>query len=168
MTVAELSVLPQNQFVEALGWICEGSPWVAERAWTHRPFTSSDDIHAAMVAAVQSAARDEQLALLRAHPDLGSRARMSDASIGEQAGAGLDRLTPEEYTRLQNLNKQYCEKFGFTFLFAVRGNTKHDILEALECRIASTTEDELQEALRQVYRIASFRLQDVVTQEGIK
>jgi 2-oxo-4-hydroxy-4-carboxy-5-ureidoimidazoline decarboxylase len=105
---------------------------------------------------------DERLALLRAHPDLGTRARMSDASVGEQKGAGLDRLTREEFDRLQRLNRAYREKFGFPFLFAVKGSTKHDILAALERRLAAAPEEELDEALRQVGRIALFRLRDLL------
>ena len=109
---------------------------------------------------MDQATRDERLALLRAHPDLGTRARMSDASVGEQQGAGLDRLTAEEFDRLQQLNHAYREKFGFPFLFAVKGSTKHDVLAALERRLPSTPEEEFEEALRQVGRIALFRLRE--------
>ena len=123
-----------TRFVAALGWVFEDSPWVAERAWERRPFASMDALHGAMVEALSAAGADEQLALLRAHPDLGARARMSDASVGEQAGAGLDRLTPAEFERLQQLNHDYREAFGFPFLFAVKGATKHDVLAALERR----------------------------------
>ena len=112
---------------------------------------------------MEQATRDERLALLRAHPDLGTRARMSDASVGEQHGAGLDRLTPEEFDRLQRLNLAYREKFGFPFLFAVKGSTKHDVLAALERRLSAQPEDEFEEALRQVGRIAMFRLQDLLS-----
>ena len=91
-----------------------------------------------------SAARpDEQLALLRAHPDLGSRARMTAASTGEQAGAGLDRLTLDEFERLLQLNQAYREKFGFPFLLAVKGSTKHDVLTALAARLAAPPDQEL-------------------------
>ena len=90
---------------------------------------------------------------------------MSDASIGEQAGAGLNRMTPADYQRLQTLNARYREKFAFPFLFAVKGSTVADILAALERRVEAATEVEFQEALAQVYRIASFRLQDAVTGE---
>lgn len=136
---------------------------MAERARLARPFTSVDDLHRAMTAAMEQATRDERLALLRAHPDLGTRARMSDASVGEQHGAGLDRLTPEEFDRLQRLNLAYREKFGFPFLFAVKGSTKHDVLAALERRLSAQPEDEFEEALRQVGRIAMFRLQDLLS-----
>jgi 2-oxo-4-hydroxy-4-carboxy-5-ureidoimidazoline decarboxylase len=162
MTLAELNACSQRRFVETLGWIFEASPWVAERAWPSRPFASVDDLHRAMTAAMDGATPDALLALLRAHPDLGTRARMSDASIGEQHGAGLDRLAPDDSNRLQRLNQAYREKFGFPFLFAVRGSTAHEILAALERRLAAAPEEELEEALRQVRRIALFRLQDLL------
>jgi 2-oxo-4-hydroxy-4-carboxy-5-ureidoimidazoline decarboxylase len=163
MTLDELNVIDRDGFVAALGAIFEDSPWAAARTWHHRPFVSVDALHRAMIVEVSASSRDEQLALLRAHPDLGTRARMTPASAGEQAGAGLDRLTPEEFDRLQQLNAAYREKFGFPFLFAVKGSTKHHVLAALAARLPSAPDDEFEEALRQVFRIAWFRLQDLVT-----
>jgi 2-oxo-4-hydroxy-4-carboxy-5-ureidoimidazoline decarboxylase len=160
MTVAELSALDRAEFVRALGWIFEESPWVAGRAWERRPFASLDTLHAAMTHVVAEATEAEQLALLRAHPDLGTRARVSEASTGEQLGAGLDRLTPHEFARLQQLNTDYRRRFGFPFLFAVRGSTKHDVLAALDERGRRTRDEEFAEALRQVYKIARFRLEE--------
>ena len=116
-----------------------------------------------MVEQVEAASSEEQLALLRAHPDLGTRARVSVASGAEQAGAGLDRLTPPEFERLQRLNTEYRDKFGFPFLFAVKGSTKHDILRALEQRLEDDPEQEYREALRQVFRIARFRIEDSIS-----
>jgi OHCU decarboxylase len=95
VTLAQLNDADRATFTAALAPIFEESSWVAERAWSRRPFSSLEALHAAMMAEVSGAERDEQVALLRAHPDLGSRARMSDASVGEQAGAGLDRLSPQ-------------------------------------------------------------------------
>src|SRR5207248_8925816 len=103
-----------------------------------------------------------QLALLRAHPDLGTRARISEASTGEQQGAGLDRLTKEEFDRLQRLNDQYRQTFGFPFLFAVKGSTKHDVLAALDARGRRSRDEEFAEALQQVYKIARFRLEEML------
>ena len=167
MTLDELNAVSQPRFVETLGWIFEASPWVAERAWTARPFGSIDDLHLAMVEAVEAASPEERLALLRAHPDLGARARMSNASVGEQQGAGLDRLTAAEYERLQQLNQSYRSRFGFPFLLAVKGSTKHDVLAALDRRLAEDPDVELPEALRQVYRIAMFRLHDLLGQAAV-
>jgi len=113
---------------------------------------------------VAVASPEEQLALLRAHPDLGTRARISPISSSEQAGAGLDRLTAAEHERLVDLNNAYRGKFGFPFLYAVKGADKFAILEALERRLKSNRDDEFQEALRQVYRIARFRLEGIVNE----
>ena len=163
MTLDQLNASDRDEFAAALGSIFEDSPWAARRAWRHRPFMSLEALHRAMVTEVSASSRDEQLALLRAHPDLGTRARMTPASTGEQAGAGLDRLTSDEFDRLQQLNGAYREKFGFPFLFAVKGSTKHDVLAALEARFPAAPDAEFDEALRQVYRIAWFRLQYALT-----
>lgn len=163
MTLADVNGYERAGFVENVGWVFEHSPWVAERAWAKRPFRSLDELHAAMTAEVSAASPEEQLALLRAHPDLGTRARMSTASTSEQAGAGLDSLTAEEFERLGRLNAAYRDAFGFPFLYAVKGSTKRDILRALEARLPSSREQELAEALRQVARIARFRLEELIS-----
>jgi 2-oxo-4-hydroxy-4-carboxy-5-ureidoimidazoline decarboxylase len=161
-TFPHLNSLDRTRFIEAIGWVFEHSPWVAERAWAARPFADLATLLAAMKAAAETARPEEQLALLRAHPDLGTRARISSASTKEQAAAGLDHLTPEEFQRLQTMNSAYRSKFGFPFLFAVKGSTKYDVLDALERRIDASPEEEFQEALRQVYRIAEFRLRETI------
>ena len=135
MTLADVNSFDRERFIQALGWVFENSPWVAERAFAARPFHDIEALHHAMTAQVMQAKPEEQLALLRAHPDLGTRARVSDASKGEQSGAGLDRLTPGEFERLTELNTKYRDKFGFPFLFAVKGSTKQQILRALEERL---------------------------------
>lgn len=165
MTIEELNALDRAGFVAALGWVFEDSPWVAERTWSIGPFEGMEALHNAMIDQLARAKSDEQLALLRAHPDLGTRARISRASTGEQAGAGLDQLTPHEFERLQQLNSAYRNKFGFPFLFAVKGSTKHDILRALEKRLEAPPEQEYEEALRQVHRIARFRLLETIRLE---
>jgi 2-oxo-4-hydroxy-4-carboxy-5-ureidoimidazoline decarboxylase len=162
VTLDELNGLDRARFVAALGWIVEDSPWVAERTWTHRPFATLEHLHAAMTREVAAATAAEQLALLRAHPDLGTRTKMTDASTGEQARAGLDRLTPEELERLRAANTAYRRKFGYPFLFAVRNSTRVQILDALDERLRNAPEQEFAEALQQVSRIARFRLEDAV------
>jgi 2-oxo-4-hydroxy-4-carboxy-5-ureidoimidazoline decarboxylase len=160
MTLAELNALDRDAFVAAVGWVFEDSPWVADRTWRHRPFRSIDHLHASMVDQLLRATAPEQLALLRAHPDLGSRATMTSVSTAEQAGAGLATLAPGEFSRFHQLNTAYRQKFGFPFLYAVKGSTKQAILKALEERTASTPAEELSEALHQASRIARFRLED--------
>ena len=163
MTIRQLNALGRSGFVDALGGTFEESPWVAERAFELRPFDGLEAIHSAMAGVVARATREEQIALLRAHPDLGSRARMSDASAGEQAGAGLDRLSPVEFTELQRLNGAYRERFGFPFILAVKGSSARQILDALRTRIAHGVDEEFAEALGQVGRIAWFRLEKTLS-----
>ena len=162
VTIEALNASDRTRFVDALGWIFEDSPWVAERAWQHRPFAGLDDLHAAMTSELARATEDEQLALIRAHPDLGARARMSAASTGEQAAAGLDSLGTEAFARLQRLNAEYREKFGYPFLLAVKGRTSDQVLDALARRLPNDPREEFAEALRQVERIARFRLEETV------
>lgn len=165
-TLAELNASDRSGFIEAIGWVFERSPWVAERAWQQRPFPTIDRLHDAMTAVVAAASAEEQLALLRAHPELGvvrvQPEHISTASRREQAGAGLDELRGDELERLRALNAAYREKFGFPFLYAVKGSTTRDILNALERRLTSMRDAEHLEALRQVYRIARFRLEEAV------
>ena len=166
MTIAQINSFSREEFVARLGRVYEDSPWVAERAWGLRPFVSLEQLRLAMSRQVEDATVAEQMELLRAHPDLGAQARMSDASVGEQSSAGLDRLTREEHDTFVTLNREYRSKFGFPFVYAVKGSNKHDIIEAMRRRLQSTTEAELIEALAQVDRIASFRLEDMILKEG--
>jgi len=162
LTVDRLNASDREAFVSALGGVFDGSPWIAERVWLLRPFETMDNLFRAMTAEIDGARREEQVALLRAHPDLGSRRRMSAASALEQSGAGLTELSAADGARLQQLNSTYREKFGFPFLLAVKGSSPADILAALERRLESTVDGELDEALRQVHQIGWFRLQDLI------
>ncbi len=145
----------------ALGGVFEDSPWVAEAAWERRPFASVEALHAAMSQAVERASETQKLALFRAHPELGARARLSAASAGEQSGAGLDRLEDVHYAHLHDWTRDYRRKYGFPFIYAVKGATVDDILLALTMRLESTPEEELAQALWEVKRIAWFRLERI-------
>src|ERR1700710_402766 len=90
--------LDQGAFVERFGGVVEHSPWVAEAAWSWRPFRSFDALYLAFDAALRAAPASAQLAVLQAHPDLATdgpavTASLTAESRGEQAGAGLDQLT---------------------------------------------------------------------------
>ena len=104
----------------------------------------------------------EKLALIQAHPDLGSKAKMAEASVSEQAGAGLDRLSVEEFDRFQSLNQSYREKFSFPFIVAVKKHTKNSILEAFKQRLDNSIETEMQQAVAEICEIARFRLESTI------
>jgi 2-oxo-4-hydroxy-4-carboxy-5-ureidoimidazoline decarboxylase len=167
LTLEALNRLAAAEFERALGEVFERSPWVAGRAAPARPFVAVENLHAAMVAAVRRASREEQLALLCAHPDLAVRAAragaMSPASVAEQSSAGLDRLDDGEFERFGRLNAAYREKFGFPFIIAVRRHDKHAILAAFETRLLNTSAQEIDTALAQVFEIARLRLDRLVS-----
>ena len=124
LSIGDLNRMTVPDFTARFGDVAEHSPWVAERAAGARPFADRDGVAQAFAAALRCAARDEQLAVLRAHPDLAGRAavigELTETSRKEQAGAGLDRLTPEEFERFTALNAAYKERFGIPFIFAVK------------------------------------------------
>lgn len=163
VTIEELNELSEDEFVDVLGSIYETSPWVAERAVTERPFASLDDLCETMRSVVDAATDDEQLALLRAHPNLGEQTEMTDASEKEQSSAGLDDLSPGQYETFQRLNETYEETFGFPFIMAVKEESPDTIQQAMEDRIDHSQSEEFETALAEVHTIARFRLEDLVT-----
>jgi 2-oxo-4-hydroxy-4-carboxy-5-ureidoimidazoline decarboxylase len=162
MTLEDLNAQTPETFTAHLGRIFEHSPWVPETVAAQRPFSSVTVLHAAMVQAVAAAGPARQLELICAHPDLGSRLRMSDESVGEQAGVGLDRLTPALFERFSSLNTQYRARFGFPFIVAVRNHTRDSILKAFETRLHHDANTERDTALREIAEIARFRLFDLL------
>ena len=164
LTVDAVNAFDAPAFAARFGDVAEASPWIAEAAFEARPFADRETMVEAFAAAVRAAPRERQLALLRAHPDLAGRAavagEIAEESRREQAGAGLDRLTAEEFARFHDLNARYRERFGFPFIFAVKGATKEAILVAFEARIDNDAETERATALANVERILRFRIED--------
>ncbi|MCG5073625.1 2-oxo-4-hydroxy-4-carboxy-5-ureidoimidazoline decarboxylase [Paraburkholderia tagetis] len=165
-TLDQLNNASADAFVAALSGIFEHSPWVAEAAAQQRPYTSIDTLHKTMSAAVETAGEAKQLALINAHPELAGKAavrgELTDESTREQSGAGLNLCTQEEFDRLQALNSAYREKFGFPFILAVRGFDRHGIIANFESRVNNTRADEMRASLDQIYRIARFRLDELI------
>ncbi|OYZ43387.1 MAG: OHCU decarboxylase, partial [Novosphingobium sp. 16-62-11] len=137
-------------------------PWVEARA-DARP--SSGDRHADLMAVVHDALPEEQLALICAHPELAGKAAidrtLTDASAAEQASAGLDRLSEDEFARFHALNAAYRERFGFPFIICVRLTDKAGILAAMEARLANDRETEIATAIAQIGEIVRLRLEDM-------
>ncbi|MGA9378057.1 MAG: 2-oxo-4-hydroxy-4-carboxy-5-ureidoimidazoline decarboxylase [Phormidium sp.] len=161
-TIFQLNEMNQEAFTEALATIFENSSWIAKNAWQKRPFANLSALHQSMVEVVQTASKEQQLNLISAHPDLGTKAKMAEASVKEQAGLGLDKLTPEEYQRFHSLNQTYKDKFGFPFIIAVKNHTKNSILAAFAERSKNSPETEMAQALTEIAQIAKFRLDDLI------
>jgi OHCU decarboxylase len=155
-----MAAMDRDVFVARFGPLFEHSPWVAEEAWQRGPFGDREAVFEALRAALYAAPRERQLALIRAHPDLGERAAVMTAdSRREQASAGLDRLTPDEYERFTRANAAYRRRFGYPLVVCVRDHTKESILRAASERLAHEPEQELRVALGEIARIARHRLE---------
>ncbi|RZI76780.1 MAG: 2-oxo-4-hydroxy-4-carboxy-5-ureidoimidazoline decarboxylase [Pseudomonas sp.] len=165
--LAAVNHMDRGTFVEVLGHAFEHSPWVAETAWTKRPFISVEALHGAMMDVVEQAPRETQVSFLCGHPELAGKeaqaGTMTSESVGEQASAGLDALSRDEMVELRDLNRRYRERHGFPFIIAVRQYSKSQIFQQLVARIDLDSDLELQEALRQIAWISSVRVKEKLT-----
>ena len=162
----EVNELGREAFIERFGPLFEHSPWVAADAWSDRPFADEDELFEALLSAMYSAPMERKLALIRAHPDLAGRAAiegtLTRSSKTEQASAGLDRLTPDEYEAFTRLNGAYRERFRFPFVVCAREHTKESILRVASERLANTEDEEIRVALEEIAKIARLRLEDAL------
>jgi chitin deacetylase len=161
--LAVLNALDRDGFVAALGGVFEHSPWVAERTFEDRPFASVEALHAAMMRVAQGAAREEQLALMRAHPELAGREALEGAltadSASEQDRLGFTALSRAEFERMAELNRRYREKFGFPCIVALRlHRDRASVMAEMERRLANDRATELTNALEQIGHITRGRL----------
>jgi len=161
LSIAQLNSMDRATFVARFGGVYERSPWVAEQAWHAQPFADREALERAMQGVVLEAGQARQLELLRMHPPLGTRLKLSDYSRTEQADAGLLEATAAERRELETLNRDYERKFGFPFILAVRNVSLSSILNSCRTRINADVKSEFDESLRQVFRIAGFRLADL-------
>jgi len=153
-------------FVAVLGHLFEHSPWVAEETWVRRPFRDGAHLHAELGRTAQSAPKERQLALIRAHPDLAGRLaqqkKLTAESTREQASAGLNQLTDAELAEFTRLNAAYLAKFSFPFVICARLNAKDTILAALRSRLLNSAAAEHAAALAEIEKIAWLRLTDLL------
>ncbi|MDB5950271.1 MAG: allantoate amidohydrolase [Massilia sp.] len=173
-TLSELNSCGDDVFANTLNGIYEHSPWIARRAASRRPFASVAALKLALRAQVAAATEDEQLALIRFHPELAGKAalagQLTPESTQEQAKSGLNLCSVDEYATLHRLNFDYNRKFGFPFILAVKGPdgnglTRQAIIETFARRLTNGRAAEMAECLRQVDRIAELRLNDLLSIE---
>ncbi|MFQ6005701.1 MAG: 2-oxo-4-hydroxy-4-carboxy-5-ureidoimidazoline decarboxylase [Woeseia sp.] len=158
----------REEFVRRYGGIYEHSRWVAEESFAEAAnIDDVGDLATIFADCVNRADHEKKLALVRAHPDLAGRAAVSGEptheSAMEQASAGIDRCTEQEYEQFQELNEQYKDKFGFPFVMAVRGSNRREILAAFAARLANDEQTEFETAIREIHKIARLRLRELVT-----
>ena len=161
-TLSYLNALSVVEFVTAVGGAFEHSPWIAERAASQRPFSSVNALHAAMCEILTRATPEEQLALIRAHPDLVGRIVLTAESKGEQRAAGLTDLSPDEVALFDRCNREYKARFGFPFVICARLSKKDATLAAFPARLQNSLESERATALTEISKIARLRLADLI------
>ena len=170
-TLSELNSCDAATFIERLRGIYEHSPWIPERAAAQRPFVNITALKLALQGVVSAASLDEQLGLIRAHPELAGKAavagQLTAESTSEQARSGLHLCSAEEFATLHRLNQDYNDKFGFPFILAVKGPdgqglTRRAIIATFTRRLQNQRADEIAECLRQIKRIAELRLNDLL------
>jgi N-carbamoyl-L-amino-acid hydrolase len=176
LTLTTLNTATAQEFCDHLHGLYEHSPWVVKSAEAKRPFPTTAALKRALVEVVRQATRQEQLELIRAHPELAGRAmvarELTAESTHEQTTSGLQACTPDEYATLQRLNTAYNAKFGWPFILAVRGPRGHgltraQIIATFERRLGHHPDHEFAECLRNVHRIAELRLADRLGEEPV-
>jgi 2-oxo-4-hydroxy-4-carboxy-5-ureidoimidazoline decarboxylase len=162
-----LNKADRQSFLAALGEVMELAPWVAEDAYSARPFASVSELFQSMTDAVREAPEERQRALINGHPDLAGKAtrdgKLTSDSTAEQSSAGLDRLSEEEFATFHRLNDAYRKKFAMPFIVCVRRHGKESILRGFERRLKNDAAAERATALNEIFRIAALRLDQRVT-----
>ena len=161
--INKINKLPKSEFIKVFANIFENAIWIAEKLYNQKPFDNFEELSSKMLNIFESAEKEKQLKILKDHPDLANKTKISSLtpdSLKEQTSVGLDQCTEEEFSEFKKLNHAY-KKFGFPFILAVKGKTKIEILNNFRKRISSNPETEFDEAVKQVKQIASLRLKEL-------
>ena len=161
--INKINKLTQTEFVKVFANIFENARWIAEELYKQKPFKDFDELSSKMMNIFEISSKEKKLKILNNHPDLGDKAKISlltPDSLKEQKSVGLDQCTKEEFSEFNKLNDDY-KKFGFPFILAVKGKSKIEILNNFRKRINSDPQVEFEEAIKQVKKIASLRLENL-------
>ena len=164
----KLTDLKRNEFLNIFGSLYENSPFIAEKVYEEglEKYSSAQEILFSMMTVVNRMSRKDQLKLIKEHPELGMRkqeaSKLTEHSQKEQKGAGLDRLSDDEFEKLRLLNINYMKKFNFPFIIAVTGLNKKDIFENIEMRVKNGVDQEFETSLNEIHKIAKIRLDKII------
>jgi len=161
--INKINKLSQSEFIKVFANIFENARWITEELYNQKPFDNFEELSSKILNILETATKEKQLKILKAHPDLANKTKISlltPDSLKEQTDAGLDQCTEEEFNEFKKLNDTY-KKFGFPFILAVKEKTKMDVLNNFRKRISSDPEIEFDEAVKQVKQIASLRLKEL-------
>ena len=162
--INKINKLSKSEFIKVFANIFENARWIAEELYNQKPFNSFEDLCSKMLNIFENTAKENQLIILRAHPDLTDKIKIGSItsdSHKEQTNAGLDQCSKQELKEFKNLNDKYKKRFGFPFILAIKGKNKSDILSEFKKRILNSIDDEFNEAIMQVSKIAKLRLNEI-------
>ena len=161
-SIEKVNQLSENEFISTFGNVFEKTNWIANKAFNLKPYKNFDDFISTVIKIYENSSREDYLTIFNAHPELAVEKKLTEDSHKEQKGANLNRCNNEEFNEFKNLNIEYRKKFGFPFIIAVKGKNRNEILNNFRERIKNETSKEFNEAKKQVKRIASFRLSEII------
>ena len=162
--INKINKLSQSEFIKVFANIFENSAWIAEELYKQKPFYNFEELSLKILDIFENASKKKQVVILIAHPDLADKTKISSLtpdSRKEQANVGLDQCTEEEFKEFKSLNEKYKKKFGFPFIYAVKNKSKNEILSNFRQRLTYDISVEFNEAIKQVKKIASLRLNKI-------
>ena len=157
-----LNSIDENQFTSLFGSVFEKSEWIAKETFKKKPFKNSQDLINKMIKIYDSCSIDQIIIILNLHPKLAIEKKLTSFSTKEQTGAELDKCSEEELAEFDSLNFDYKKKYKFQFIIDVKGKRKNEILKNFRIRINNDYKKELQEAKKQVMKIALLRLNEIL------
>jgi len=161
-SIDKFNKLSKTEFISIFGNIFEKTEWIAERCYESKPYNNPDELVSKMMKIFENSEKEKHLEILNSHPDLAVEKKLTKDSKNEQKNASLNQCTDEEFIEFKNLNEEYKKKFGFPFIIAVKGKNKEEILNSFRQRITNNINSEFEEAKKQVKKIASFRLSEII------
>ena len=161
-SIDKFNKLSKTEFISIFGNIFEKTEWIAERCYESKPYNNLDELVSKMMKIFENSEKEKHLEILNSHPDLAVEKKLTEDSKNEQKNASLNQCNDKEFLEFKNLNEEYKKKFGFPFIIAVKGKNKEEILNSFRQRITNNINLEFEEAKKQVKKIASFRLGEII------
>ena len=161
-SIVKINKLSKAEFISIFGNIFEKTEWIAEKCYESKPYNNLDELVSKMMKIFENIEKERHLEILNSHPDLAVEKKLTEDSKNEQKNASLNQCNDEEFIEFKKLNEEYKKKFGFPFIVAVKGKNKEEILNSFRQRITNNINLEFEEAKKQVKKIASFRLGEII------
>ena len=161
-SIDKVNKLNKSDFISIFGNVFEKTEWIAQKSYDSKPYKNFEELFSKMVEIFKNSNKESHIKILNAHPDLAVEKRLTEDSKNEQQNASLNQCTNEEFLEFKKLNEEYKKKFGFPFITAVKGKNKEEILNSFRQRITNNINLEFEEAKKQVKKIASFRLSEII------